>query len=278
MAPIEPVSARIEAGPGAVLAYDAVGSGMPLLAFHGAYSGRAEVRGFLEPMVSGRSIRRIYVDLPGHGESRPSDALRTPDDALDLVDALLAAEAPQGPFLVAGHSFGAHFARALAARHPERVAGAALICPVMAGEWETPPFTVVQDEGVSAQLEAQRAEYESYFVVRNADTLQRFRDAVVPASGDVDEQTLERAIAVAPLAIDPDTVTLDAPVLVTVGREDSVVGWRRQHRELADRYPRATLAVVAGAGHALPHERPELLTALVHDWLDRVGIQGGAGS
>ncbi len=56
------------------------------------------------------------------------------------------------------------------------------------------------------------------------------------------------------------------------GRQDSTVGYARAW-ELLERYPRATFAVLDGAGHALPHEQPELLRALVTEWLDRVREQ-----
>jgi pimeloyl-ACP methyl ester carboxylesterase len=53
------------------------------------------------------------------------------------------------------------------------------------------------------------------------------------------------------------------------GRQDSAVGYLGAW-ELLDHYPRATFAVLDRAGHALPHEQPELLRALVSEWLDRV--------
>jgi len=40
--------------------------------------------------------------------------------------------------------------------------------------------------------------------------------------------------------------------------------------ELLERYPHATLAVIESAGHALMHERPALLQALLGEWLDRI--------
>jgi pimeloyl-ACP methyl ester carboxylesterase len=40
--------------------------------------------------------------------------------------------------------------------------------------------------------------------------------------------------------------------------------------DLVDHYPHASLAVVDDAGHALPHEQPELLRALLAEWLTRV--------
>lgn len=256
----------------ALLAYDAVGAGIPLLALHGAYSARGEVRDFLEPMIDARPVRRVYIDLPGHGDSRPSSGVRRPDDVLDLVDLLLDEEAPTGGFLVLGHSFGGHFARAIAARHPDRVSGMALICPALPGQQRTPAPAVVRDDHVSTALDPdQRAEYEGYFVIRTAETLERFRRAVIPVVGEVDDETLESAITAGPHTAEPDTVVLDAPVLVISGRHDHWVGWEQQQR-LGDRYPRATVVTAGDAGHALPHERPGLVAALLSDWLDEIGV------
>jgi pimeloyl-ACP methyl ester carboxylesterase len=39
----------------------------------------------------------------------------------------------------------------------------------------------------------------------------------------------------------------------------------------------AALAVIEGAGHALLHERPELIAPLLGDWLDRA-VQPDAGA
>jgi len=56
--------------------------------------------------------------------------------------------------------------------------------------------------------------------------------------------------------------------LIVAGRRDSTVGYS-DATELLERYPQATLAVIESAGHALMHERPELLATLLGDWLDR---------
>jgi pimeloyl-ACP methyl ester carboxylesterase len=56
--------------------------------------------------------------------------------------------------------------------------------------------------------------------------------------------------------------------LIVAGRRDSVVGYT-DATALLERYPHATLAVIDGAGHALLHERPELLAPLLGDWLGR---------
>jgi pimeloyl-ACP methyl ester carboxylesterase len=265
------MTSTVQLNDSALLAYDAVGDGIPLVALHGAYSTRSEVRDFLEPMIGARAVRRIYVDLPGHGGSRPSSGVLQPDDVLDLVDLLLEQEAPTQPCLVLGPSFGGHFARAIAARHPHRVAGIALLCPALPGEQRVPAADVVRDDGVSAALDPeQRAEYEGYFVVRTAETLERFRRAVMPAAAlEIDARTVEMLTEGGPHAADPDHVPIEAPALVVSGRHDHWVGWERQQR-LGDLYRRATVVTVGDAGHALPHERPRLVGALLNNWLDAV--------
>jgi pimeloyl-ACP methyl ester carboxylesterase len=53
------------------------------------------------------------------------------------------------------------------------------------------------------------------------------------------------------------------------GRQDSAVGYARAW-EMLEQFPHATFAVLDRAGHALPHEQPELVRALVTEWLNRV--------
>lgn len=63
-------------------------------------------------------------------------------------------------------------------------------------------------------------------------------------------------------------VAYDGPALVVAGRLDATVGFAAAV-DLADRWFGPTVAVVDGAGHALPHEKPDLLRALIQDWLRR---------
>jgi pimeloyl-ACP methyl ester carboxylesterase len=74
-------------------------------------------------------------------------------------------------------------------------------------------------------------------------------------------------------AMDPDPAAapFDGPAAILVGRDDALVGWRAQ-RSLIDQHPRGTFSIVADAGHALLHERPELVMTVLDDWLERVAI------
>jgi pimeloyl-ACP methyl ester carboxylesterase len=131
------------------------------------------------------------------------------------------------------------------------------------------PDHVVVREDADAYDEldsAHRAGFDEYFVVRTAATARRYRDHVVPGTTLVDEASLRRIFA--GWTLDFGSSAFSAPTLIAAGRRDSVAGYT-DATELLELYPHATLAVIEDAGHALMHERPGQLAALLGDWLDR---------
>lgn len=240
------------------------------LVLHGAYSTRDEVLPVLGPLLRDHGIGGVYPDLPGMGESRATTA-ETTGDVLDALDALISAEFGDASFVVIGHSFGALLARGVAARHPDRVSGLALLSPFV-DDFVAEPERIVVDDGAADALDEQvRGDYLGYFCVRTADTRDRFERFVVPALGRYDGAAVDRVMNATALDPDPAEVSVDAPVVIAAGRDDSLIGWRAQSR-LVDQYPRATFAAVSDAGHALIHERPDLVAALLRDWIVRTGI------
>jgi pimeloyl-ACP methyl ester carboxylesterase len=172
---------------------------------------------------------------------------------------------------VIGHSYGAHLARGITARHPRQVLGIALICALIPDAMHPEPHEIVLTEGDPYEIidPAHVDEYRSYFVSHTPETAQRFNDAVAPALGRFDGAAVERVMEHWELPPDPDAAPFDGETLILTGRHDSAVGFREQFR-LVDRYPRATYVVASGAGHALPHERPDLVAAVLGDWLRRL--------
>ena len=146
--------------------------------------------------------------------------------------------------------------------------GLALLCPVAERSRNLPDHHVVrQDAEAYDELEPdQRVGFEEYFVVCTPATARRYRDHVLPGTRLVDETALERIFA--GWTVDVGSGTFAAPTLIAAGRRDSVVGYT-DAVALLEHYPHATLAVIEDAGHALIHERPELLAAFLGDWLKR---------
>lgn len=240
------------------------GAGRPVLVLHGAGVDHREAQACFEVAFAGAAgLRRIYPDLPGMGRTPAPEMLRSADDVLDtLLD--FAAEVSAGTaYLLVGHSAGAYYAQAMAARRPAQVAGLALVCPLLPGLRDVPEHRVVAG---SAALGDDA--FRSYFVIHTPEMLDRYERYVAPAAALVDQAALERIGERWALAPD-HAPAYPGPTVIVAGRLDSTVGYAAA-ADLLDRYPRASLAVVDDAGHALPHEQPELLRALLAEWLARV--------
>ena len=240
------------------------GTGRPVLVLHGAGVDHREVEACFEPVLQDVSgLRRIYPDLPGMGRTAAPDTLRSADDVLAALLAF-ADEATRGaPHLLVGHSAGAYYAQAMALGRPQQVAGLALICPLVPGLHDVPAHRRVAGSG-----EIGDDDFRSYFVLQTPEMLDRYERYVAPAAALVDRAALERIGE--RWTLTPQAGPAYAgPTLIVAGRLDSTVGYAAA-TDLLDQYPHASLAVVDGAGHALPHEQPDLLRALLLEWLARV--------
>ncbi len=241
------------------------GSGRPVLVLHGAGVDHREPEACFEPIFDSLAgFRRIYPDLPGMGRTVAPDELCSAEDVLEALLGFAAKVTAGAAYLLIGHSAGAYYAQAMAARVPGQVAGLALVCPLLPSVRDVPEHRVVGGSG-----EIGDDVFRSYFVVRSPQMLERYQRYVAPAAELVDQSALERIGERWELAPDSGPA-YTGPTLVVAGRLDSVVGYAAAV-DLLDHYPHASLAVVDDAGHALPHERPDLLRALVADWLARVG-------
>jgi pimeloyl-ACP methyl ester carboxylesterase len=247
-----------------VVHYVEHGTGRPVLVLHGAGVDHREAEACFEPVFDGvAGLRRIYPDLPGMGQTLAPETMRSADDVLDTL--LNFADQVTGgtAHLLIGHSAGAYYAQAMAARRPAQVAGLALVCPLLPELRDVPEHRAVAGSG-----EIGDDVFRSYFVIQTPEMLERYERYVAPAAALVDQAALERIGE--RWALTPHHAPAYAgPAAVVAGRLDSTVGFAAAI-DLIDHYPRASLAVVDDAGHALPHEQPELLRALLAEWLARV--------
>lgn len=240
------------------------GTGRPVLVLHGAGVDHREAEACFEPVFAGvAGLRRIYPDLPGMGRTFAPETLRSADDVLgtllDFADEVAGGTA----CLLIGHSAGAYYAQAMAARRPAQVAGLALVCPLLPGLRDVPEHRVVAGSG-----EIGDDVFRSYFVIQTPQMLERYERYVAPAAALADQAALGRIGERWELTPD-HAPAYPGPALVIAGRLDSAVGYAAA-ADFAGRCAHASLAVLDDAGHALPHEQPELLHALLAEWLRRV--------
>ncbi len=257
-----------------VVHYVEHGAGRPVLVLHGAGVDHRETEGcFDQALGAYGGLRRVYPDLPGAGRTPAPAALRSADDVLDVVLGLADEVAGGEAVLLVGHSAGAHYAQGFAARRPELVAGLALICPLLEGVRDVPEHRpVVVAGGELGETELGVMGFRDYFVVQTPAMLERYRRFVEPGVARADATAMKRIGGRWKLTM-PHRPAYDGPVLVVAGRQDSTVGYAAAV-DLLEVYPRATLAVVDGAGHALPHEQPGVLAGLLVGWLDSARLNG----
>src|SRR3954462_8326690 len=145
-----------------VVHYVEHGTGRPVLVLHGAGVDHREAEACFEPALEGAAgLRRIYPDLPGMGRTPAPETLHSADDVLDtLLD--FADEVIGGAaYLLIGHSVGAYYAQAMAAKRPAQVEGLALVCPLLPGLRDVPGYSVVAGSG-----EIGDDVFRSYFVIQ----------------------------------------------------------------------------------------------------------------
>ncbi|SFT89169.1 Pimeloyl-ACP methyl ester carboxylesterase [Geodermatophilus amargosae] len=240
------------------------GTGRPVLVLHGAGVDHREAEACFEPALDGvAGLRRIYPDLPGMGRTTAPATLRSADDVLETLLGFADEVTGGTAHLLIGHSAGAYYAQAMAARRPERVAGLALVCPLSPGTRDVPERRVVAGPGGIGN-----DDFRTYFVIQTTEMLDRYERHIAPATALVDHAALERIGE--RWVLTPDGApAYPGPTVVVAGRLDSTVGYAAAV-DLLGSHPHASLAVLDDAGHALPHERPGPLRALFADWLARV--------
>lgn len=168
-----------DVGPAPLIRGESAGEGPPIVLCHGITATRRYV------VQGSRSLERaghrvISYDARGHGESDPAPAgegYGYPHLTDDLERVVAAELGEDGRFVLAGHSMGAHTAVSYALRHPERLAGLAVIGPVFTGEISEQSLQYW--DGLAAALEAGGVDGFVDFIDRQQGIDAAWRDSVL---------------------------------------------------------------------------------------------------
>jgi pimeloyl-ACP methyl ester carboxylesterase len=279
------------------LAWESRGQGRPVVCLHGFGLDRTVMMAAMEPALGRRTgLHRIYLDLPGHGESPAGP----PDSAgvVGVVHAFLSEMLGGEAAVLVGWSYGGYLAAGIARRWPGRVAGLLLVSSgvrIRPGSRDlpepSPPGPPGWLDGVTADL---RGHLDAALGHRTAAVAGRVAAALTAARpGDAEYQRRLRAHGY-PLPEDtagqPEAAADQAgagasqaragevragqsssgyagPVCVLAGRQDGIGGYADQFRAMRD-FPAGSYTVLNAAGHYLPLEQPGTFGALTLDWLD----------
>jgi pimeloyl-ACP methyl ester carboxylesterase len=133
MAAIEAVEFIVD-GPAGRLAGESMGDGAPVALLHGVSATRRYVLHGSKALARA-GFHQVIYDARGHGRSDPAppDAGYAYTDLVSDLEAVIDAEMGEQPFILGGHSMGAHTAIAYAIENADRLAGLVLISPAYMG-------------------------------------------------------------------------------------------------------------------------------------------------
>jgi len=258
------------------------GEGPTAVLVHGLTGDRRVMIDAFDEQLAAAGLRRLYVDLPGHGASKGDPAQASADAFVDELAALVRATlrpAPtrpgelEAPFVV-GYSYGGYLAQGLV-RALGGARGLLLVCPVVEPDFarRTQPPRRVAAHDPELPFSADPREREAFSEVAVQMTrpvLDRFQRAVHPGNiaADVAVVTAVRARYALSRPIGDALARLDVPSAVVCGRDDHWAGWQDAVPLVAQlRHPE--FVVLPDCGHLLPFEQPHALARVVRDLLAR---------
>jgi len=175
---MQSAAAPFSTGRAAAIRGEKAGEGPPIVLCHGITATRRSViHGSRRLERDGHAV--ISYDARGHGESDPAPAGQGygyPELVGDL-EAVVAEQVGEGPFLLAGHSMGAHTAVSYALRNPERVAGLVAIGPTYTGTIAAE--SLAYWDGLAAALESDGIDGFVGYIDRRQGIDPSWRDSVV---------------------------------------------------------------------------------------------------
>ncbi len=162
-----PVDDRIDIG-GRALFLSCTGTGAPTVVLEAGGGNSAETWAGVQPQVT-RFTRVCSYDRAGLGQSDPAPAgVRTVQDSVDDLHALLAAAGISDPIVLAGHSLGGLIVRLYASQYPADVVGVVLAAGFH-GAAGAPPDPVCEDLWAELQREQARVLDARFIAVPEAD-------------------------------------------------------------------------------------------------------------
>lgn len=251
----------------AEIAFDDIGSGLPLVFLHAFPLNRT----MWEPQIGAlvAEARCIPIDFRGFGDSTaapPYSMDRFADDVVAVLDALSIERA-----VIIGLSMGGYVAFALWRRHPERVR--AFVLADTRATADTP-------EGLEKRRETIRvAETQGTTAVANMQiaglvgkTTRDKRPDIYDALHRMIAQGRVEGIVGGTQAMmgrpdsTPTLATIDVPTLVVCGEEDAIIS-RKDAEAMQRGIAGSRLEVLQQAGHLSNVERPASFNTVVSEFL-----------
>lgn len=258
---------------GRTVRWERLGSGPAVVFCHGTPWSSWLWRSFAEALTANFTV--YLWDMPGYGSSSKNPEHRVSLDLQgELFADLLAEWGLHAPHVVA-HDYGGAVALRAHLLHKTRFASLALVDVVALAPWGSEFFNLVR-ENVAVFNDLPRGVHEGALraYIGGAShvgvTPAAMDSLIAPWADAAGQLAFYRQIAQADQTytddIEPLYPTLDLPVLVVWGTQDTWIPVDRAHR-LHELIPGSHLGLIEGAGHLVQLDQPVALATSLTRWL-----------
>lgn len=276
-----PPGRMIDIGGGRRLNLQCQGAGSPVVILESGLgvpsSGWAGVVDGVKPLT-----RVCTYDRAGYGYSDAGPIPRTTDAIVRDLEKLLVAANEKGPYILVGHSFGGFTIRVFAARHRSDVVGLIFVDSSHPEQAQRMPAAVRRKQVMLnwasqaipwlCRIGVVRAAYtwtgsppENVYL----ESQPKYMSAVMSELNSFEVSSAQTRAAGGSFG--------DLPIIVLTagkaGASDPALYalWRNQLQpELVHLSTKGKQAIVEGATHMIPAEKPQAVAAAVHEMLDRL--------
>lgn len=284
------------------------GAGSPTVLLEAGLTDCCLTWSLVQPEIA-RFTRVLSYDRAGLGWSDSSPRPRTSTVIVDELQRLLYTAGISGPFVLVGASLGGIHVRTFANRHPQQVAGMALVDSVHDSYWRR-----MSDETYQAMRRSQALELEDLktLAAMTPARLQKTLKARQPKGGKspfppevqalIADRQLPETMAgaarelmaleiISTMTQDSDFFLGEAPlVILTAGanepddnlseEQNAEVDriWAALQREMLAFSIHSRQVVVEGSGHRIQVDQPQAVISAVHSLVETCRRKGGAGA
>ncbi|MHC5372993.1 alpha/beta fold hydrolase [Enterococcus sp. LJL120] len=247
------------------LHYEIIGSGPTIYFLHGLGVDLTSMKVIYEPFFKGRTFRRVYLDLPGMGQSEMPADLESSDDVLAILLAFIKQDSSQEKFQLCGHSYGGYLCLAVAQVMSQQVDQLFLTAPVVVANnhnrQTTPIKTILLDNYIDPH-----PAWEN-FATMNVNISQQhwltYQRAILPGVSRF------KSAAWHQIQFSPEnkyTLSIEAAIqkksqdyrgTILLGKNDDVVGFQQQ-LALITPTNQLEVAVLNDTGHNVFIDSPEM--------------------
>lgn len=254
------------------LYYEIIGEGHPLLILHGFSIDHRGVKGIVEESIDLNKYQRIYIDLPGMGQSPAPTKMINADDLVTSLLEFLNFLIGNQSFSLLGYSYGGYLCLGMMKKLSKQVKSLVLLAPV------------IKANSADRTLPKKPSKQVHSFEVTNNPIFDQYKHSVVNVTEEgyerylneiycglnIGDHDFQKSFQGSGYSLGSEKSLLanaiDCDSLIILGTQDMTVGFQ-DISNYKSMFPKGRFIIIETAGHNLQiDERKQIRTELKRFW------------